>query len=129
MGPLACSQVRRLSVKEPSWIHRGAMDSNFVMEVRTRRAAACTDGADDFALLDLLPNHHEYSAEVRVAGRDSIAVIDQNASAVACIGFGLNDQTITGRHDVRTIRVGNVDAWVKGLLAAEGVHPLTKSRG
>ena len=74
-----------LTVQETSRINRSAMDSDFVVEVRSCCPSAHSDGADDLTLLDLFAYHDEDSAEVGVTGRDPVTMVDQNASAVTSI--------------------------------------------
>lgn len=125
----AMSRRMLLFAKETPRIHWRAVNSDFIVEMGSSGSAAHADGSDDLTLLDLFSNDYKNSAEVGIEGRDAVAMVNHNASAVTRIGLSLNHQPVATCEYIRADAVSDINPWVEGILAAEGVHPLAESGG
>ena len=67
------------------WIYRLIIDSNFIVKVRSGRAARRTDAADDISAVDLLAEGRLEPREVSVARSQTAAMVDDDQLAVTIL--------------------------------------------
>src|SRR5437868_2753666 len=88
------------------------------MEVRSRRAPARADAADDLAARDPPPAAHAETGEMRVARADAVAVIDDDQVAEARdVPAGEDDAPRRGRAHLPARRRREVQAGVEAQPA------------
>src|SRR5260221_12390045 len=99
------------------------------MQVRAGRSARAAGVTHDRALGDDLPEGDVEAAEMPVAGRDAVAVVDLDHVAVAA-GVGGRDYGAAGR-GARGGAHGRaeIDAGVHGRAPADGGHARPEAAG
>ena len=84
--------------QEAQGIDRFAIVADLVVQMRTGRTAAAAGLADDGAGIQLLANRHVDLAQMPIARRKAIAVVNLDHPAVAAVPAGLDDDA--GRRDL-----------------------------
>src|SRR5688572_21352617 len=106
-----------------------AVPPYFVMEVRTRRAAAAADRADDVPGDELLADPHLDLAQMAVARREAAGMLDFHHAPVAALPACLDDLAC-GRHPGgRAGRSTKVHSRMHRRPAEEGVLADTEGAG
>lgn len=69
-------------IEEPVRIHRSGADADFIMQMRSGRAAGHPNFTYRIALTDLLSGHNHYSGKVPIVGLVAVSVIDDHDPAI-----------------------------------------------
>ena len=128
-GTNQLTESEESSPEEPSRINRSAVDSNFVVEMRSGGAPAETDVSDDVATVDMLAADDGKTRQVAVASGDAMAVIQDQRSSIAAQHVGENHHTIRGCDDRLPIRCADIHAAVERAFTVEGIDALAKGGG
>src|ERR1700724_2611800 len=98
-------------------IHRGIVDADFVVEVRSCRASAQADVADGIAAMDVLSGSDGEARKVAEAGGDSVSMVDHHGATVAAQEISERNGAVGGSDHWRADTGGDVDTGVKGAFS------------
>ncbi|PAV93290.1 hypothetical protein WR25_26979 [Diploscapter pachys] len=102
-------------------VHRMAVDTDFIMQVRAGRTAGRPHQCDQLAARHARAIGDEDLRQMAIAGRDALAVVDLDQIAVTALAAGVIDDAVGGGIDRRADRTGDVDARMHRRGAAERV--------
>ena len=106
-------------------IHLGAVAQNFVMQMRTCRAAGGADIADGLALAHALAGPHtaREALHVGIDGLVGPVVADTDVVAVSAVSASSLDDAIAGRDDGRAARRGEIQPAMHLVVAEHRMPP------
>jgi hypothetical protein len=116
-------------LQEAVGVLRGALEAHLEVQVRAGGTTGGTDLGDLLAALDQGTLLDQHFGGVGVTGDQLVAVIDLDQVAVLGMALG-GDHDAGGGGDDRGAGVGDeIDAFVKGLLAGEGIDAPAEAGG
>ena len=107
--------------EEGQRVDRVAVAPHLVVQMRAGRAAAAADLADDAARRDMLADLHVDPAQMCVARRKSVAMVDLDHPAIAAVPTRLRHGARRGRVGVGTERCAKVDARMQRRRAEQRI--------
>src|ERR1051326_468473 len=110
-------------------IDRSVVDANFVVEVRTGRAAALADIADHVAAIHSLSSCDRIAGKVAVPGADAIAVVDDDGLAVAAHHLGDRHDAIRRGNNPGAVAAADIHAAMECAFPVERVNALAEAAG
>ena len=102
-------------------IHRGVVDADFVVKMRTGTAAAEADIADHVAAADVLAGGNREARKVSEARNDAVAVLKNDRSTVPAHEISEIDYAIRGCDDWLAHRGRDIDPGMKRAFTIEWI--------
>src|SRR5260370_5274758 len=109
-------------------ILRDSIHPNFVMKVRTGRAAGIADRGDLLAPSDVVPCLDQHLGQVAIAGFDPVAMVDHQHVSVAAFGPGEDHRSVRKAINCFPLLSGNIQPCVHHAVRGIRVKTLSEVR-
>src|SRR5216684_2233438 len=103
------------------------VDADFVVEVRTGRASAKTNIADDIAPVDVLAGSNRVAGKVSVARANAVTMVKHHRLAVSAEEIYESDDTIGRGDHLVAVSAANIDSAVERTFTIERIDTLAKT--